>query len=221
MTEGPVKAQRAYDNTRRAAQARRTRRDVLDATYRLLLDQGYAGTTVTAIARAAGVSVETIYKAFGTKAALVKEVYDVTLVGDDEPVPLTGRPEFQALMAERDPRRKLAHYAHIGRVIIERLGPLYSVLLAGARSGEEELRHLVATTDAERLAGTGALTRHLADAGSLRPGLSVERAHDILWTLTSVDVYRLLVTERGWPLDDYERWLAITMQDAILGPLPA
>ncbi len=102
MVQGPVNPQRSYDNTRRAAQARRTRREVLDAAHRLLLDQGYAGTTISAVARRAGVSVETIYKAFGTKGALVKEVYDVTLVGGDEPVPLRSRPEFQAMVAEPD-----------------------------------------------------------------------------------------------------------------------
>src|SRR4051795_8353898 len=106
---------RTYDNSRRAEQARATRQRILDAARELLLTQGYATTTIAQVARAAGVSPETVQKGFGTKAALAKAVYDVTLVGADEPLPLQERPEFQAVVAETDPVRKLAAYGGVGR----------------------------------------------------------------------------------------------------------
>ena len=125
-----------------AEQVLQARRRILDAAYRLFLDLGYAGTTMAGVAGAAGVSVETVYKSFGTKAALAKKVWDATLVGDDQPVPLARRPEFGAVSDEPDPRRKLAGYAAVGRLLFERLGPLVGVLLEGAGSGDLELREL-------------------------------------------------------------------------------
>jgi AcrR family transcriptional regulator len=220
MTGEAVKPRRRYDNRRREEQARQARRRILDAAYRLLLERGYPGTTMAEVARAAGVSVETVYKAFGTKAALAKQVWDVTLVGDDQPVPLARRPEFTAIFAEPDPRRKLARYAAVGRLLIERLGPLLGVLLEGAHAGDAELRELMATLDRERLVGAGGVVGHLADVGALRAGLGPDRGRDIVWTLISFEVFRMLVTERGWSLDEWEAWLAITLADALLGPGP-
>jgi hypothetical protein len=155
---------------------------------------------------------------FGTKAALAKQVWDVTLVGDDQPVPLARRPEFTAIAA--DPRRKLARYAAVGRLLIERLGPLLGVLVEGARAGDPELPELVATLDHERLVGAGGVVGHLAEVGALRTGLGPDRARDIVWTLISPEVFRLLVAERGWSPDEWEAWLATSLADALLGPQP-
>jgi len=213
-----VKPRRAYDNRGRAAQARQTRRRVLAAAHELLLEHGYGATTMSRIAAAAGVSVETVYKSFGTKAALVKEAYDVALVGDDEPIPLAERPEFQALLGDRDPAGKLRRYAALARAVGERISPLASMLLAGAHSGgDRDLEALAEMADRERLAGVTALVGHLDESGGLRPGLDRDRARDAIWTLISPDVYRMLVVERGWSLDDYERWLADTLVATIAG----
>ncbi|MDT3444383.1 MULTISPECIES: TetR/AcrR family transcriptional regulator [unclassified Pseudofrankia] len=210
--EDRAKTRRGYDNRGRAEQARRNRRQIVTAAHDLLLAQGYRATTMTDIARAAGVSVETVYKAFGTKAALVKAVYDVALVGDDEPVPLVDRPELKALRADPDPASKLRRYAAIARSLGERIGPLTGVLLAGARSGgDPDLEALAATTDLERLTGATVMVTHLAEIGGLRPGLDLGLARDTVWALISPDLYRLLVVERGWSHDDYERWLADTL----------
>src|SRR4029079_4642867 len=135
---------RTYDNSRRAEQARATRRRIIDAARELLLAQGYTTTTIAQVAKAAGVSSETVQKGFGTKAALDKAVYDVTLVGDDDPVPLRERPEFAAVQAESGPGRKLAAYGVGGRTLWERLGPLMAVLIQGAQAGEPDLVAFVA-----------------------------------------------------------------------------
>jgi AcrR family transcriptional regulator len=221
MTPDAVKPRRRYDNRRRQEQARQARRRILHAAHGLFVDQGYPGTTMAAVAGAAGVSVETVYKAFGSKAALAKKVWDVTLVGDDEPVPLAQRPEFTAVTGDPDPHRMLAGYAAIGRVLLERLGPLQRVILEGAQAGDPELRELMATIDRERLAGATGFVAKLTERGALRQGLDPEAARDILWTLISPEVCRLLVDGRGWSLDRWERWLADTLAAVLLDPRPA
>ena len=127
------------DNTRRAEQARLTRRGVLDAARDLLTERGPAAITMRDIAAHAGVSAETVKKAFGTKTALIKTVYDVTLAGDDEPIPMIDRPEIQAVFAATNPRDKLARYAAAARQVGERVGPMLAKMLAAARGGDPEL----------------------------------------------------------------------------------
>jgi AcrR family transcriptional regulator len=211
----PVKT-RPYDNARRAAAARRTQQRVVETAHRLLLERGYAGLAMADLAEAAGVSVPLLYKVFGTKAELVKRVYDVLLAGDVDPVPVAQRPALQALAADPDPRGKLARYAALSRAMAERAGPLVSVLLAAARAGEPDLQAFAATIDRERLAGATALANHLAETGALAPGLPVERARDLIWLHTAPDTYRLLVLERGWSLDDYQQWFAASLAAALL-----
>jgi AcrR family transcriptional regulator len=217
---GPVKT-RAYDNARRAAAARRTEQRVVETAQRLLLERGYAGLVMADLAAEAGVSVPLLYKVFGPKPQLVKRIYDVLLAGDVDPEPVAERPALQALAADPDPRGKLARYAALGRAMAERAGPLVSALLAAARAGEPELRAFAATIDRERLAGASALAAHLAECGALSPDVAVDRARDLIWLHTAPDTYRLLVLERGWALDDYERWLATSLTAALLpAPVP-
>jgi AcrR family transcriptional regulator len=199
---------RRYDNSTRAEQAKVTRRRVLDTTYRLLIDNGYAATTIKAVAAEAGVSIDTVYKTFGSKGKLIKDVYDVVLAGDDEPTPLMERPVWREFIAETTPRAKLRKYAAVCRLLQGRLGPLLAVLVSAARSGNPELVAFAETIKGERLAGAGAVVRALAEIGRLRPELDHERARDVIWTLNSPDVYQLFVRERGWTNDEYEQWLA-------------
>src|SRR6476646_542523 len=119
-----VNPRRAYDSSGRREQARQNRGTILDAARTRFLELGYAGTTMGAVAADAGVSVETVYKAFGNKAGLVKGVFDVAIVGDDEPVPLMEREFVQRNRAEPDPRRKLTAYAEHFRVTAARSMPL-------------------------------------------------------------------------------------------------
>jgi AcrR family transcriptional regulator len=209
---------RSYRSPLREEQARLTQRRILDAAKRLLLEQGYSATTMAAVATEAGVATQTVYKTFGTKPALVKRLYDVTLVGDDEPIPFAERPEAVALRAETDPRRLLAGYALLGRGLVERLGPLLRVLVGGARAGDPELRDFVDTVNRERLAGSTQIVAHLAGMGALRPGLSQERARDAIWMLNSVEVWSLLTEQRDWSGDEYADWVGKAMADAVLAP---
>lgn len=211
-------SRRAYDNSRRAEQARLTRRGVLDAARELLTERGPGAVTMRDVAVHAGVSTETVKKAFGTKTALIKRVYDVTLAGDDEPIPMIDRPEIQAVLAATDPRGILARYASAARQIGERVGPMLAKLLAAARGGDPELTQFRTTINNERLVGADAVVSHLAATGGLRSGLEPHRARDIVWTLISPEVYELLVNDRDWSPDEYEQWLAQALGDALTAP---
>jgi AcrR family transcriptional regulator len=208
-------SRRVYDNTRRAAQARLTRQQILGAARELLTEHGPAAVTMRDVAARAAVSVETVYKTFRTKATLIKDVYDITLAGDDEPIAMIDRPEHQAVLAATDPRDKLARYAFAARRISERVGPLLAKLLAGARGGDADLLQFRQTINQERMAGVRAIVEHLAAAGGLRAGVDPDHAADIVWTLISPEVYELLVIDRGWSPGQYEQWLARTLTDAL------
>ncbi len=207
---------RRYTSQIRDEQSRLTRRGVLDAARDLFLTRGYVGTTLDHVAAAAGVSVQTVYNAVGGKAAVLKAVYDVTLAGDDEPVPMSERPAFRAMIAATDGRRCLELYAAHGRGITERVLPLVTAVLAQAATGDKDLRAFAETIEAERAAGTRAAAQHMAHRFGLRDGLTVEDAAAILWTLTAPDIADRLVNRRGWGWDRFAGWLGTTMGDAIL-----
>jgi AcrR family transcriptional regulator len=207
---GDTGTMRKYDSTARSVAAQATRQRVLAAAHELFLAKGYGATTLAAIAAKAEVSQQTVYNTVGGKAEVFKAVYDVTLAGDDEPVPLAERPAFRAVLTAPDPRTALAAYAEIGELIWKRVGPLVAV---AAASGE--LRDFAETIESERGTGVNGLVRGLAGRFDLRPGLTVGRAADILWALTAPETIDRLVVRRGWTWEAYRGWLAETAASAI------
>ena len=202
----PVKPRRRYDATQRRAQSRAARRIVLATAGQLFAERGYQRTSMKDIAAAAGVSVETVYGYFGTKAGLLKELLDVTVAGDDAPVSVPDRAPIQAVRAAPDGRAKLAHYAAFLATVQARLVPLFLVI-RGAAGADQDAAELWATLGAQRLAGMTMLAEHLAESGVLASGRSVEEARDELWALGAVEVYDLLVGQRGWSPERYRDWL--------------
>lgn len=210
--------QRRYSTSLRAEQSALARRRILTSAGELFAQRGYAGVTLKEIAAAAGVSVQTVYNLVGGKPELVKTVYDVTLAGDDEPVPMAQRPLVQAVLAATTARECLANYATMARVLGERALPLVTMLLAQAATGDSDLRAFVESIEQERATGTGTVARHVAGRFRLREGMDVQTAADILWTLTSAELADRLVRRRRWGWDRYEHWLGTTMADVLLGP---
>ncbi len=188
------------------------------AAAELFVSHGYAATSVSQVAGRAGVTAQTVYNTFGTKADLLKAAYDVTLAGDDAPVPLAERPEVRRLYAQRDPAAFLRGYAALGRTVLERVGPLMLQAAAGAAAGDPDLVEHQRRTDEERLAGTLMVARRVGDLGGLAPRLTVARARDRIWTLNSVQVWHLLTSGRGWSGRAYQTWIGDAMCDAILAP---
>jgi AcrR family transcriptional regulator len=210
-----VKPRRPYDSTGRREQARRSRWTVLETARRMFLEGGYAATTVGAIATEAGVSVETVYKAFGNKPGLLKAVFDVAVVGDDEPVPMLERDLVRRIENEPDPRQKLLMYGEHLTQSAPRSVPV-QLLIRAAAASDPGVAAIWDEMAEERLIGMSQFARHLHEGGHLRAGVSVEEARDILWTYNSAELFDLLVLQRDWPPDKYGRWVAEALIGAVL-----
>jgi AcrR family transcriptional regulator len=210
-----VKPPRRYDSSRRQAQARLTRRSILTAARDLFLERGYAGTTMAEVAEAAEVSIETVYKAFRNKSGLVKALFDVAIVGDDQPIPMLQRERVAKMREEPDPRQKLLMYGEHLSEAGPRAGQL-QLLIRSAAASDAEVSAVWDQMVQERLTGMREFARHLYQGGHLRPGVSLEEARDVLWTYNSVELFDLLVLQRGWDPDKYGRWIAEAMIAALL-----
>ena len=215
-----VKPSRAYRSPLRAAQARETRRRVIDSARALFVEKGYAATTIAAVARQAGVSADTVYSGFGTKIALLRDVLAAVVGGDDEDVAFLDREAPQAMRAETDQRRQLAMFARGMTEQLERIRPLDDVL-RGAAAVDESAAELRADTQRrQRLPAMKTVARWVADRGALRTGLTVDDAGSIVWTLTSPEVHQMLRDDCGWSPERYEEWLRDTLVDSLLPPRP-
>lgn len=198
---------RRYHSHRRTAAAAETRRAILAAARALFLERGYATTTMGAIAAGAGVAQDTVYAAVGAKPVLFRLLVESAISGTDEAVPAAERDYVRALVAEPDPRRKIAIYASAVRAIMERLAPLFGVLRDAAAT-HGELRALWEEIAERRARNMLAFARELEGAGGLREGVSAQEAADVVWAMNSPDFFLLLVRERRWDGERFERWLA-------------
>jgi AcrR family transcriptional regulator len=207
-------APRPYDASSRRESAARNRAAVLAACRELLFRDGYHRMTVRSVAEQAGVSPETIYKAFGGKPGLMKALWDVTLAGDDEPVAIADRPQMQQVRSAADPAEKLRLWAGFVRGANQRLAALYGLL---AQAGPE-VTQMLATTQQERLVGVRALVTHLADSRLLAAGSDPAAAADACWALTGPRLFLDLITDRGWQPDLYEDWLTRMLTANLLTP---
>ena len=215
-----VKTRRRYDSPHRREQAAATRRKVIAAAQPLFLEHGYVGTTMAAIAREAAVVVETVYRSFGSKATLFGAVVEAALAGGVEraELPVEDRPAIAAIIAETDPAKQVALYAATQPGIHRRAGSLLRAV-RDAAALDAEVARVWTEIEAQRHAGQSRMAGLLASRGALREGLSVEKAGDLIWTLTSLAVYDLVVIQRGWTPDEYERWLTDTLEHQLLAPV--
>jgi AcrR family transcriptional regulator len=209
-----TEVKRSYDASRRREQARARRLAVVLAARDLFERDGFRPTTIAAIAARAGVSAESLYKGFGTKAALAKAVFDLVIAGDDQPVPVAGRPAVQAVRGEPDVRRKIAMFAE-GLAQRQARSAGVQILIRDGRHVDDSLAPVWAKLTEEGLAGMTMLGRHLLETGQLRDGISVGEVRDVLWNYLTIDTYERLVLTRGWPLDRYSQWLARTITSAL------
>ena len=159
-------------------------------------------------------SPESIYKTFGTKAALAKAVFDIVIAGDDEPMPVAKRPEADAIRAESDVRRKIDMYAHGLARRVQR-SAWVQILVRDGRHVHDELVPVWNQLLAEALTGMTGLGKHLLDTGQLRPGIRVNEVRDVLWNYIAVDHYERLVLARGWSRERYADWLSRAIAAAI------
>ena len=214
-----VKGKRKYDSSRRQAQAEQTRVDIVSAAHELFVANGYAGTTLAAVAKQAGVVVETVYRAFDNKAGLFKAVIEAAVAGGAEraTTPPEARKAIADVIAATDPATKLAKYARTQPGIHRRSGPLLRALAAAAAT-DRTLAELSEQLDRQRRAGMQRFAGHLAEHGMLRDGLSVDEAGDVLWTMNALAVHDLLVLDQGWSPERYRDWLADSLYRLLVAP---
>jgi AcrR family transcriptional regulator len=196
---------RRYDSTRRRQQAQQNRQAVLSAARQRFLDQGYAATTIAEIARDAAVSAETVYKAFATKAGVLKALFDVSVAGDDEPVPMVQRDVIQKVAGQTEATRKLEMYAEHMAAAMPRSAPVQLLARDGAASSPDA-GEVWKQIRQETLAGMTMFASDLARTGQLR--VSAREARDVLWTYHAPELYELLVLERGWSASRYGKFIA-------------
>ena len=202
MTE----VKRPYDASGRRARADARREEVVRAARELFERDGFRLTTITAVAAHAGVSPESIYKGFGSKAGLAKAVFDTALAGDDEPVPIAERPALATVRAEPDVRRKIALFVE---GLVQRLArsAKVQILIRDGRHVDDSLIPIWATLQEEGRTGMTMLGRHLLATGGLRDDTDLDEVRDVLWNYLAIDHYERLVLARGWSHDRYAQWL--------------
>ena len=198
---------RRYDNSRRQAQVRATRRNVIEAAKHLFTEHGYPATTIEMIAEEADTPLPTVYRLFGSKRALLAAVLDTAFGGDDQPIAFGDRPAARAAQAETDPVKMVNAFARIVREFMERSSAILHVLATAAQV-DADAAGLLAEIRQQRHTGQSRIVAALDATGALDPDLDPAEAADIVYALLSPDVHRILTTERGWPAGRYERWIA-------------
>jgi AcrR family transcriptional regulator len=211
----PVKTRR-YDSPRRREQAAATRRQILEAAQRRFERDGYAATPVSAIAAEAGVALKTVYVAFETKSGVLRALWHLLLRGDEEDAPVADRAWYREVLDEPDPERQLRRNAHNARVAKLRIAAIMGVIRSAA-GADPDIAALWDRIQADFYDNQRAIVRSLHDRDALRADLDVDRAADILWTLNHPDVWHLLVGERGWTPEQFERWFGDTACAQLLG----
>ena len=171
------------------------------------------------VAEAAKVSIETIYLSIGGKPSLVRYLIENALSGADEPVPPLEREGVAEIRAEADPHRKLEMFARMVRLLLERLAPIWQVVLEAAPT-DAELRSLVVELKQRHVGSMRSVIEDLAEVARLRPEISNESAADVLWAMNSPEFYKLLAADRGWSGERFETWLADAWQRLLLDGEP-
>jgi AcrR family transcriptional regulator len=213
---GKVKpSRRRYHSPLRADQAEQTRRRILEAAYRLFVDRGYAGTTIAAVAKEAGVSPETIYLTLGSKRGLLEGVIELAIAGEDDP-PTQEDPWWASVAHLPSASERLEKMVEYSCRILARTRPIHAVI-RGAADKEafaaalgRRLLHDRATNQTERI------RQHLGD--HLREGLSVSEAGQRYCALTSPELYYLVTVEFGWTAEQHRKWLTDLLETELLGP---
>jgi AcrR family transcriptional regulator len=210
-----METKRKYNSESRRAQALVTRRIILEAAKRLFASKGFDKTTIDGIASAAGLSTPTVYALFKSKGGILEELINETVLNE----------RYRSLVGQSasspDPRQALKVAARIARTVHDaqesELGPIL-----GTSVISPELRALEREGQRVRYERQQFIILALEKENLLADTLSLSHARDILWSLTSREMYRMLVVEKGWSSDEYETWLGRTLlQTLVATPLPA
>lgn len=206
---------RTYNSSRRKEQAHQTRLQIVEAARILFMDCGYTGATIEAIANKAGVAVETVYAAFGNKRTILAKLLDVSLVGDDQPIPLLEREGPQKVLQDTDQNRQIELFANDIYEIMGRVAPIFEIMHFASKADPEIAGMYQKMLDA-RARNMIVFVRALMKNGPLRAGFTPEDAAETVWALTSGEMFTLLSVNRGWPEERHKRWLADALKRMLL-----
>jgi AcrR family transcriptional regulator len=213
-----VKPRRSYRSPARAAAAARTRARIVQAARALFLEQGFSDTTITTIAKHAGVAPETVYSIYRTKAGLLDAVVRGAVLRDDEPEDPRERKWVKHLLRLPDLPARITGFARHTAQTTELTSPIYAII-ASAGTGDDEVDELQRNLLEMRFVGQREIMIALAHGESLRHGLTPEQAADTFSALASPELHHLLTVKRGWSQRRYTRWLEQTVNAALLGDL--
>lgn len=206
---------RPYRSVVREEGARRTRRAIVLAAGQLFEQRGYGGTSLSEVAAAAGVARPTVTAAFGSKPALLREVVNEALAGDDEPVPVADRPWFRPVWEAQTHHDLLAAYAQVCTLIGARAARMFEVIRRAA-DASPDVADLWDRTQSNRRAGAGIVVKQLRSLGPVDGWPGDEQAVDVVWLFNDPAHYDTLVVQCGWQEPDFTAWLTVRMQDALI-----
>jgi AcrR family transcriptional regulator len=215
----------------RREKALATRRRMLRAARDLFCERGFAGTTMELVAERAGVAVQTLYFTFHSKSALLEEAVGAAIMGFER-----WDPRVEADVSE-DPRKAFAqHHAWFPKFlkaktqvaalsvfvdaaleILERTAAL-ALVLSSAAASDPELKAVAELGERRRVEGFALAAESIAKRGTLRRGVSVRRATDVMLTLLSAETYQHLCVRRGWSAADCRKWLVEVLTQQLLAP---
>ena len=213
MTLMPGQVKRRYDATRRREAAARTRAAILDAARQLFTERGYAATPMTAIADRAGVALDTVYASVGRKPELARLLIETAISGTDQAIPAEQRDYVRAIRAAPDADTKIAAFAAAVAAIAPRLAVVLGIIQQ-ATPAEPDLAALWTQIAERRAANMRLFVADLATVAPLR--IDPDQAADIVWATNAAEMYQLLVGQRGWSPQRYERFLADTWRRLLL-----
>jgi AcrR family transcriptional regulator len=204
MKSGEPVKRRSYDSSRRRAQAEENQSAIVRAARDLFIEQGYGRTTIGDVARAAGVSVETIYTAFGNKATLLHRAWDITVGGDDEDIVFHERPQVMAIRNEPDLAKRLMLHAAFSTETAQRIAP-FQLMVQSAAGADPAAAAMLEEMGRQRQVGMTVMAAEVATTGQL--AVSEEECRDVIWSMTDGMLWHRLVNERAWSNERFADWL--------------
>lgn len=192
------------------ARTRLARQAVIAAARTLFKERGYQAATIEAISELSDVPPATVYRLFVSKLGILKALLDVSIAGDDRRVTLSERPEVSALLAENDPAKLLTAFTDLVVAINFRTNDVYRVL-SNAAASDPGAAALFADYQKQRAEGQRNIARRIIRTNTLRPGLRERDVADLIHAFMSPELFGLLVTDRDWTPERYQKWLAQTI----------
>lgn len=204
-----MEKKRIYNSETRDAGAAKTRSQILKAAKQLFQNKGFDRVTIDMLAKAAGVSMPTIYAVFKSKRGVLQSLIDDALPVEQFTELVDGS------MNEQSPTKRLRITAKLSRQIYDAERGLMDIL-RGASVVAPEFKELEQEREHRRYERQGEYVKKLMKDKALNKGLTIQKARDILWSLTGRDMYRMLVIERAWSSDEYEKWLGKVLVESLL-----